>query len=144
MTAESGDTVKVHYTGSLEDGQVFDSSRDREAFEFTLGEDAVITGFQDAIEGQKVGDKVEVEIEPEDGYGPRSDDQIFTVPRTQIPEDIDLEPGKYLQAQTPDGPVNVKVLEAGEEEVKLDGNHPLAGENLHFEIEILDISKDDS
>lgn len=144
MGAEDGDKVKVHYTGSLEDGQVFDSSREREPFEFTLGEDAVIAGFQKAVEGQEAGDEVEVEIEPDDGYGPHRDDQIFTVPRSQIPDEIDLEPGKYLQAQTPDGPVNVKVLEAGEEEVKLDGNHPLAGENLHFEIEILDVDKPES
>lgn len=141
MTADNGDTVTVHYTGTLDDGTVFDSSREREPLEFTLGDENVIPGFQDAIRGQVKGDKFEVEVPPEDAYGPRDENRVVTVARTEIPEDVDVEPGNFLQAQTPEGPVTLKVLEAGDEQVRLDGNHPLAGQQLNFEIELLEVVK---
>lgn len=139
MAADDGDTVTVHYTGKLEDGSVFDSSREREPFQFTIGKDAVIEGFQSAVRGQEVGDKVEVELEPDEAYGPYNEERVFEVPRNDIPDEVSTEVGTYLQATTPDGPVTVKVIDADEETVKLDGNHPLAGEKLKFSIEVLDI-----
>lgn len=139
MAASDGDTVTVHYTGTLEDGSVFDSSREREPFQFTLGKDAVIDGFQEAVRGQEVGDRVEVELEPEAAYGPHVDERVFEVPRADIPDEVSTEVGTFLQATTPDGPVTVKVVDESEEIVRLDGNHPLAGEKLTFDIEVLDI-----
>lgn len=143
MSAETGDTVTVHYTGTLDDGTVFDSSRDRDPLQFTLGDENVIPGFQNAIRGKAEGDKLEVEIAPEDAYGPHEEERVVTVARSEIPEDVEVEPGNYLQAQTPEGPVTLKVLETGDEQVKLDGNHPLAGEQLNFEIEILEVAKNE-
>lgn len=139
MAADDGDTVTVHYTGKLEDGSVFDSSREREPFQFTIGKDAVIEGFQSAVRGQEVGDTVEVELEPDEAYGAYSEERVFEVPRNDIPDEVSTEVGTYLQATTPDGPVTVKVIDADEETVKLDGNHPLAGEKLQFSIEVLEI-----
>lgn len=141
MTADTGDTVTVHYTGTLDDGTVFDSSRERDPLQFTLGDENVIPGFQDAIRGQTVGDKLEVEVAPEDAYGQHDEERIVTVARDEIPEGVDVDPGNFLQAQTPQGPVTLKVLNSDEEKVKLDGNHPLAGQQLNFEIEILEIDK---
>jgi len=141
MTAETGDTVTVHYTGKLDDGTVFDSSRERDPLQFTLGDENVIPGFQNAIRGQAVGDKFEVEVGPKDAYGPHDEERIVTVARDEIPEEVEVEPGKYLQAETPQGPVTLKVLDSSDDQVKLDGNHPLAGQQLNFEIEILEIDK---
>lgn len=141
MAIEKGDTVTLHYTGTLEDGTVFDSSREREPFRFTLGEDSVIPGFRDAVIGEEPGQTLSVDLEPDDAYGPRRDDRVFTVSREQIPDEVDVEEGKFLQAQTPSGPVTVKVVKIEDEQVELDGNHPLAGERLSFEIEILDVAK---
>lgn len=141
MTAADGDTVTVHYTGKLQDGSVFDSSREREPFQFTLGEDAVIHGFQAAVRGQGVGDTVEIEIDPGDAYGAYDDERVFDVPRADIPDGVSTDVGTYLQASTPDGPVTVKVIGVDDETVRLDANHPLAGETLTFSIEVLDIER---
>jgi len=142
MTAASGDAVTVHYTGTLEDGSVFDSSREREPFQFTLGQGEVISGFDEAVAGMKVGDSVKIEIAPENAYGERDEERIISVERSQIPPEIDCTPGIALQADTPDGPVTFWVLEASDENVTLDGNHPLAGKQLNFDIELVDIDRD--
>jgi len=138
--AKQGDTVKVHYTGKLEDGSVFDSSHEREPLEFNLGEGQVISGFEQAVEGMAPGESKAVEVAPEEGYGPRRDDMVLEVGREQLPEDLEPFVGQQLKLSQPDGEdVIVNVTEVDDEQVKLDANHPLAGEALHFDIELVDI-----
>ena len=138
--AKDGDTVKVHYTGSLGDGTVFDSSSGSDPLEFTLGEGNVIPGFEKAIQGMAVGDQKTAEIPSDDAYGPRRDELVMEVPRTQLPEGMDPKPGEQLRMQTPDGQaVPVVVAETSEEAVRIDANHPLAGEDLTFEIQLVEI-----
>lgn len=143
-TASKGDRVKVHYTGYLEDGTVFDTSRseDREPFEFIVGEGAVISGFESAVEGMAVGQTKSVEVPPEDAYQARNDDLVFEVERGQFPEDIQLEVGMLLKVSTTDEQVpetDVTVVEVREDAIVLDGNHPLAGRTLKFDLELLEV-----
>lgn len=139
-TAKQGDTVRVHYTGTLDDGQEFDSTRDGDPLEFTVGENALIPSFEAAIDGMAVGDSKRVDIGAEDAYGPRQDALIQTIERESIPENIPLEEGLQLQAATPDGgPLILTVKSFDEESVTMDANHPLAGENLTFDIELVEI-----
>ena len=139
--AKQGDTVTVHYTGKLDDGTVFDSSVEREPLEFTLGEGLVIPGFENAVIGMNAGEKKTVDIASEEAYGPYSDELILSVNREQFPEDIQPEVGQSLQVQQPNGqPVVVTVAAVADEEVKLDANHPLAGKDLTFEIELTLVS----
>lgn len=142
MTASQGSTVKVHYTGTLKrDGSQFDSSRDREPLEFTLGEGMVIAGFERAVLGRSVGESLTVEIPPEEGYGDANPELAFQVRRNQIPPDVNLEEGLMLEIRTEDGtPAYVRVTELDDEMVTLDGNHPLAGETLVFEIEVMEVA----
>jgi peptidylprolyl isomerase len=136
MAASAGDKVRVHYTGRLDDGTVFDTSEGREPIEFTLGTDAVIAGFESAVIGLEVGDKKTVVVGPEDAYGVRRDDRIATVPRSQLPDDIVPEAGMVLRAVGGDGEMLVMITRVADDEVTLDGNHPLAGRQLTFEIEL--------
>ncbi|KPA20156.1 FKBP-type peptidyl-prolyl cis-trans isomerase SlyD [Shimia sp. SK013] len=139
--AKSGDTVRIHYTGTLSDGSVFDSSEERDPLEFTLGSGQVIPGFDNAVDGMSVGDKKVSEIPAEQAYGPRSDDAMQDVPREQIPAEIPLEVGLQLQMQAPTGQVvPVTVVEITDETVKLDANHMLAGKDLTFAIELVSIN----
>jgi FKBP-type peptidyl-prolyl cis-trans isomerase 2 len=140
-TATHGDTVKVHYTGKLDDGTVFDSSVGREPLEFTIGAQSVIRGFEAAVEGMAVGSATTVVIGPEDAYGPRVDDKITTIERSQLPDDPDPEIGMVLQAQAPEGMVLFTITEVSDETVTLDANHPLAGKQLTFDIEVTEIAK---
>lgn len=142
MTAQNGSTVKVHYTGTLkEDGSQFDSSQGRDPLEFTLGEGMVIAGFEKAVIGKSVGDTVTVEIPPEEGYGSPSEELVFQVRREQLPPSVELEEGIMLEIRTEDDqPAYVRVTEFDEEMVTLDGNHPLAGETLVFDIEIVEVA----
>ncbi len=138
---KSGDTVKVHYTGKLEDGRVFDTSREREPLEFEVGANTIIPGFEEAIIDMEPGETKDVEVSSEKGYGQRRDDMIVTVERHEIPENIDPQVGQVLQIQPKDAqPINVVVLESDEKAVTLDANHPLAGKDLFFEIELLEIT----
>lgn len=138
--ASNGDTVKIHYTGTLEDGVQFDSSAGREPLEFTIGSGQVIPGFESAVTGMAVGDKKNVCIAPVDAYGERNEEMVQEVPRDVMPEDVELEIGMPLQAQGPDGQVfNLTVIGLGENSVHLDGNHPLAGKALAFDIELVEI-----
>lgn len=132
--AADGDLVAVHYRGTLDDGTEFDSSAGREPLEFELGSGQVIAGFDDAVRGLAVGESVTVRIPPADAYGPRSDDAVIPVPIDQAPEG--LEAGDQVQLAT--GAV-ATVLEVTEESVVIDANHPLAGEALTFEIEVVSI-----
>jgi len=134
--AQTGDTVAVHYTGKLEDGSIFDSSREREPFKFTIGKGQVIPGFEQAVIGMEVGDSTTVTIPAEEAYGVVEQDMIATFPRDQFPADMPLKVGDRLQLRSEDGQVFFAgVVEVDDEKVKLDANHPLAGKTLIFEIE---------
>jgi peptidylprolyl isomerase len=140
--ATKTDTVKVHYTGTTDDGVVFDSSREREPLEFTMGQGQLIPGFENAVEGMKVGDSAKVRIPSEEAYGEVRDDMVVDINRSQIPPDINPEVGMVLQMQQPDGsPLNVTIREVNDDSVKLDANHPLAGQALTFDIELVEIAK---
>ncbi len=139
MPAKDGDTVFVHYTGTLEDGSEFDSSRDRDPLEFTIGQGMMIPGFEKAVVGLGVGDTVRAVLPPEEAYGEASDEMFIIVPRKEIPAHIVPEVGLALQLTLQDGTLNVVVSRADENEVELDGNHPLAGKTLTFDIEVVDI-----
>lgn len=138
--ATKGNNVKVHYTGRLEDGTVFDSSEDRDPLGFTLGEGEVIPGFEEAVEGMGEGDKKTTTIPAEQAYGPRRDELVLPVERDRLPEDLDPEVGQPLQMRTQDGEVvQVVVTELQDDVVMLDANHPLAGQDLTFEIEVVEL-----
>jgi peptidylprolyl isomerase len=138
---KSGDTVRVHYTGTLTDGQTFDSSEGKDPLEFTVGSGQIIPGLDSAVEGMAVGDKKTVEVPVDQAYGQPDPNAQQAVPRTDIPEDIPLDLGTQLQVQTPQGQVMpVTVVEVTEEQVVLDANHPLAGKDLTFAIELVDIT----
>ena len=140
--AQVGDTVRVHYTGKLADGTVFDSSVNREPLEFTLGEQQVIPGFEKAIVGMNQGETRTSVIRAEEAYGPYRDERVLTVDRDQFPEHIQPQVGLRLQVsqgeQQP--PTAVTITDVSEEHVVLDANHPLAGQDLTFEIELVSIA----
>ncbi len=142
MTAQQGSTVKVHYTGTLkEDGSQFDSSDGREPLEFKLGDGMVIAGFEKAVIGKSVGDKVDVVIEPDEGYGTPNEQLVFEVRKEQLPPNVELEEGIMLEIRTEDGsPAYVRVTAFDDDMVTLDGNHPLAGKTLCFAIEVVEIA----
>ena len=138
--AKSGDTVKVHYTGTLEDGTVFDTSVEREPLEFTVGQGQLIPGFEQAVIGMKIGDLKTINIPADQAYGPYRDDLILVIERDQLPEDLDPEVGQQLQMTQADGEVvRVMVSDVSEATVTIDANHPLAGKDLTFEIELIEI-----
>jgi FKBP-type peptidyl-prolyl cis-trans isomerase 2 len=136
---KNGNTVSVNYTGKLEDGTVFDSSllEGRTPLTVTIGQGQLIKGFESALIDMIKGEKKTVEIEPTEAYGPSNPQMIVEIPKTNVPEDVQV--GQMLQGNSPQGPVNVKVVEINEETVTLDGNHPLAGKKLIFEIEVVGI-----
>lgn len=139
--AQSGDTVNVHYTGTLPDGQLFDSSNGREPLTFQLGSGQVIKGFDDGVTGMQIGDKKTINIPCDDAYGPVNQDLLIHFDRSQIPSDIPLEPGVTLNMhQEGNGQVvPVVIKEIAEAHVVLDANHPLAGQDLTFELELVSI-----
>jgi len=138
---KDGDTVKVHYTGTLTDGTVFDTSAEREPLEFTLGQGQLIPGFEKAVEGMSVGDSAEVDIPSDEAYGEAREDLVITVPKDQLPDDVEPQVGMQLQVNQQDGqPIPVRITEVGDENLTLDANHPLAGQDLKFEIELVEIA----
>ncbi|WP_028572180.1 FKBP-type peptidyl-prolyl cis-trans isomerase [Desulfonatronum lacustre] len=138
--AQTGNQVKVHYTGRLDSGQVFDSSADREPLEFTLGQGQLIPGFEAAVTGMQVGDKKTVTIAAEDAYGPRQDDLLFSVERSQLPDTIQPEAGQQLQVNQEGQTAVVTISELTDTTMTLDANHPLAGENLTFDLEVVEVA----
>ncbi len=139
--AKSGDTVRIHYTGTLLDGSTFDSSEGREPLEFVVGSGQIIPGLDTAIPGLTVGDKKEVNVPCQEAYGPINPEMRQAIPREGIPDEVPLEIGIQLQMQSPDGQVlPVTVVELDEATVTLDANHPLAGQDLIFNIEVTSIN----
>ncbi len=138
--AKPGDQVSVHYTGKLDSGEVFDSSAGRNPIRFELGTGQVIPGFDRAVEGMAVGEKRDIRIEPEDAYGQPNDELLVDVARTQLPSGMEPAVGMPLQLQTNDGEQRVvRVAEVTDDKVTLDMNHPLAGQALNFELELVEI-----
>ena len=138
MTIKNGDRIRIHYKGSLKDGDTFDSSYERgEPLEFTAGSPELIPGVSEAVAGMAVGDKKTVDVPPERGYGERQEGMLVRVPAEHLPEGVDV--GAMLQLQTPEGAVQAVLAAIEGEEAVLDGNHPLAGKHLVFEIEIVEI-----
>ncbi|MBO9151176.1 peptidylprolyl isomerase [Chitinophaga sp. GCM10012297] len=137
---KSGDKVRVHYHGRLQNGNTFDSSEGRDPLEFTVGSGQVIKGFDNGVLDMKPGDKKTLNIPVEEAYGPKSDELIMEFPKANIPADLNPEVGMELQMSNPQGQVfPVKVAAIGAEFITLDANHPLAGEALVFEIELVEI-----
>ncbi len=139
--AKNGDTVKVHYHGTLEDETVFDSSKGRDPLEFQIGSGQVIPGFENGIIGMEIGDTKTIIIPAEEAYGPRREELVVSVPKENFPENITPNMGQQLQIRQPDNNlINVIVTEINEESVTLDANHPLAGKTLIFEAELVAIA----
>jgi peptidylprolyl isomerase len=135
---KNGDRVRVHYTGRLEDGNEFDSSRGGQPLEFTVGAGEVIPGFDDAVRGMQVGESKTIEIGPDDAYGERREQLVQTVEREKMSLDFEPQEGMTLAMQLPDGnQIPVNVARVTETEVTLDANHPLAGEKLIFDLELV-------
>ncbi|HYD51258.1 MAG TPA: peptidylprolyl isomerase [Gemmatimonadaceae bacterium] len=137
--ASNGDTVSVHYTGTLADGMPFDSSEGRDPLRFTLGAGQVVPGFDAAVTGMTVGETKTVTIPAAEAYGATRPDLVLSVPRSQVPPGMTLEVGQRLQMGRGDQAFPVVVKEIGDEAVTLDANHPLAGEDLTFELELVAI-----
>jgi FKBP-type peptidyl-prolyl cis-trans isomerase 2 len=138
--ARQGDTVKVHYTGKLHDGTVFDSSVEREPLEFTLGQKQLISGFEEAVIGMVPGDSLTVDIPAEKAYGARHDEAVMVIERDRLPEHLNPEVDQQLQMVQENGQTFlVRVIDLSESTITLDANHPLAGQELTFNIELIDI-----
>ncbi|MFC1925065.1 peptidylprolyl isomerase [Chloroflexota bacterium] len=138
--AKDGDVVRVHYTGTLEDGTEFDSSVGRDPVEFTVGSDRMIRGFDRALVGMKPGESKTVTIPTEEAYGPPREELIGVVERSELPEDIEPEVGMLLQSTGPNGEIiNLIVTDVSDTTVTLDANHMLAGKTLIFTIELVEI-----
>jgi FKBP-type peptidyl-prolyl cis-trans isomerase 2 len=137
---KSGDTVRVHYHGRLTDGTTFDSSEGRDPLEFQVGSGMVIAGFDNGVVGMNIGDKKTVHIGVEEAYGPKNEEMVIEFPRDQVPEGMPLEKGMRLNLNNSQGQVvPVVITEVLDETVLLDANHPLAGEDLVFDIELVEI-----
>lgn len=135
--AQIGNDVKVHYTGRLDDGTEFDSSREREPLGFTLGEGQLIPGFERAVIGMTVGDSKTVKVPAEQAYGPHHEEMVLEVPREQFPPNINPAVGQQLEMHQGERVIQVRVTEVSPKDVTLDANHPLAGQDLTFEIELV-------
>ncbi|SIO04930.1 FKBP-type peptidyl-prolyl cis-trans isomerase [Chitinophaga niabensis] len=137
---KTGDTVRVHYHGRLENGDTFDKSEGKAPLEFKVGTGSVIKGFDNGVLDMKVGEKKTLNIPVEEAYGPKSDELIMEFPKANIPADLNPEVGMELQMSNPQGQVfPVRVAAVGAEFITLDANHPLAGEPLIFDIELVEI-----
>ena len=137
---KSGDTVKVHYTGTLEDGTQFDSSVGSEPLQFTIGDGQLIPGFESCVTGMAIGEKRSITLSPDEAYGEKREDLILTLDRNQLPPDAEPQVGLVLQAQQEDGSVvNMTITDVAEASVTVDANSPLAGKTLKFDIELVEL-----
>ncbi len=138
--AKYGDTVKVHYTGRLDDGTVFDASVEGDPLQFTIGSGQIIPGFEQAVVGMNPGESKTVKIPAEEAYGQRRDDLILEIDKNQLPEGLKPEIGMQLQSRQPDGSIIVlTIADIRESHITLDANHPLAGKDLTFDIQLIEI-----
>jgi FKBP-type peptidyl-prolyl cis-trans isomerase 2 len=138
--AKKGDTVKVHYHGKLTTGETFDTSSGREPLEFDVGSGSVIKGFDEGVAGMGVGEKKTINIPVEEAYGPRSEDMLIEFPKDRFPKDMEIEQGAQLMMSNGSGQnIPVIIREIKDDSVILDANHPLAGEDLVFDIELVEI-----
>ncbi len=138
--AKTGDTVKVHYTGKLDDGTVFDTSADREPLQFTIGQGQLIPDFEQAVVGMNPGESKTVQIPSDNAYGPHHEEMVMEVRRKEFPADLDPEVDQRLQVQQQDGQTfAVTVTAVSESSVTLDANHPLAGKDLTFDVQLTEI-----
>lgn len=139
--AKKGNRVKVHYTGTLNDGTVFDTSKNREPLEFELGTGEMIPSFDAAVHGMSVGESRKVEIEATEAYGKRRDDLVISIPTDKIPDGLNPGKGDKLQINQQDGQsIPVTVTDVSNSEITLDANHELAGQDLNFDIELVEIN----
>jgi len=138
--AKDGDTVRVHYTGKLEDGTIFDSSFEGEPLEFTIGEGRIIPGFEQAVIGMQVGESRSIGIPSDEAFGPHRQEMVMEVDRNKFPTEIDLFVGQQLQVERWDEVIPVTVAGVSDTVIQLDANHPLAGKDLVFDVELLDIA----
>jgi FKBP-type peptidyl-prolyl cis-trans isomerase 2 len=139
---KENNTVKVHYTGKLADGQVFDTSEGKEPLAFTLGEGRLIPGFEKGLIDMKLNEKKTTNLTKDEAYGDPREDLIIEVPKSELPQEMTPEVGMGLVSRTPEGQeMNLLVVEVREETVVLDGNHPLAGKDLIFDLEVVEITE---
>jgi peptidylprolyl isomerase len=139
--AKKGDSVKINFTGKLEDGSVFANTADGEPLEFKLGEGKIIPGIENAVEGMNVGESKSVEVPPEDAYGQRREELIQVVSRDKFPKNVEPRVGQQFEVSQQQGQsMVVRVVDTSEQSVTLDGNHPLAGRDLTFDLELLEVS----
>ncbi|MDX6747292.1 peptidylprolyl isomerase [Polaribacter sp. PL03] len=139
---KENNTVKVHYTGKLSNGQIFDTSEGKEPVEFTLGEGRLIPGFEKGLMDMKVSEKKTITIVKEEAYGEVNNDLIQEVKKTELPQDMEPKVGMGLVSKSPEGQeINLMVVEVKDESIVIDGNHPLAGKDLIFDLEVVEITK---
>jgi peptidylprolyl isomerase len=138
MAISNNKLVKIHYKGTLNDGTVFDSSEGKEPLEFIYGVGMIIPGLEKGIEGLEQGQKKTIEVKADDAYGPIMEQAVQEVPKDQFPQDVELKEGMQLAAQGPQGVIPVKVKEIKEDSVLVDFNHPLAGQDLKFDVEVIE------
>ncbi len=139
-TAQNGDTVRVHYTGTLKDGTIFDSSEGREPLEFTIGDGFLMPAFEQGVIGLAEGETKTISVAAEDAFGPRRDKLIGKIPRHQLPDDLIPEVGMQLQMMAPDEqPLIIRIIDVNDEDITVDANHELAGEDLEFHVELVKI-----
>ena len=140
MPVKQGDKIKVDYTGTLEDGTVFDTSEGKQPLEFTVGEGKIIKGFDNAVMGMEKGEEKEIKIETADAYGDPKPDMVKKIPRDKLPPEQEPKAGMMLAMKTPDGKqFPAKITEVSDKEITIDLNHPLAGKTLNFKIKVVDI-----
>ena len=137
---EAGKTVKVHYKGTLDNGDVFDSSEGRDPIEFEIGAGTVIPGFEAAVAMMQVNETTNVTIPCAEAYGEINENMVGQIERTQLPDEIEPEVGMVLSMTSPDGEIPVRIVDLDDDMLTLDANHPLAGENLNFELTLVEVS----
>lgn len=140
--AKVGDTIKLNYTLRLDDNSVVDTTENREPLKFVLGQDRLIKGFEEAVAGMKPGESKTVQIHPEEAYGPRRDEMVVAIERSNLPDDMQPQVGQKLQLQPKEGgqPIDSTITQVTESDVTVDANHPLAGRPLTFEIQLLEVA----
>jgi peptidylprolyl isomerase len=139
--AKNGDKIRIHYTGKLEDGNVFDNSKERQPLEFIVGDGEVMPGIEKGVIGMEPGDTKTIEIPPEEAFGPKRKELLIEVPKSELPNQITPTLGQRLKMHDPDGDhIELIITDINEETITLDANHPLAGHTLFFDLELVEIA----